>query len=111
MKRKITDTREIYQGIFDIVRSIPEGRVSSYGAVAKAMGLKSGARMVGRAMGFVHDVKPVVPVQRVVNTTGTLSGDDGTRQKKLEAEGVKVKNGKVVDYRKLFWDPLQEMNL
>ncbi|MFB6456707.1 MGMT family protein [Chitinophaga sp. Hz27] len=111
MKRKITDSRELFQGIFDIVRTIPEGRVSSYGAVAKAMGLKAGARMVGRAMGYVDGVKPAVPVQRVVNSIGLLSGDDGTRAKKLEAEGIKVKNGKVVDFRKLFWDPINDMEL
>jgi len=111
MKQKITDTTAIYKGIFDIVRCIPKGRITSYGAVAKAMGLKSGARMVGRAMGFVHGEKPAVPVQRVVNSTGHLSGDDGTRQKKLATEGVKVKNGRVVDFNKLFWDPLVEMEL
>lgn len=111
MKQKITDPEAIYQGIFDIVRSIPKGRVTSYGAVAKAMGLKSGARMVGRAMGFSDGQKPVVPVQRVVNSTGHLSGDNGTRRKKLEAEGVKVKNGKVVNFRELFWDPISEIEV
>jgi methylated-DNA-protein-cysteine methyltransferase related protein len=103
------DTTAIYKAIYDIVRTIPKGRVSTYGAVAKAAGLKSGARMVGRAMGSVMGVKPIVPVQRVVNSSGILSGDDGSRQKKLEAEGVKVKAGKVVDFKKFFWDPLTEM--
>lgn len=111
MKQKITDTEAIYKGIFDIVRSIPKGRVTSYGAVAKAMGLKSRARMVGRAMGFADGQKPLVPVQRVVNSSGHLSDDNGTRQKKLEAEGVKVKNGKVVNFRQLFWDPINEIEL
>ncbi|WP_143305853.1 MGMT family protein [Chitinophaga vietnamensis] len=111
MKQQITDTEAIYKGIFDIVRSIPKGRVTSYGAVAKAMGLKSGARMVGRAMAFTSGQKPVVPVQRVVNSSGHLSGDNGARQKKLEAEGVKVKNGKVVNFQQLFWDPINEIEL
>lgn len=108
MKKPI-DTEAIFAGIFDIVRSIPKGRVTSYGAIAKAMGLKSGARMVGRAMGQVAGVKPAVPVQRVVNSTGMLSGDNGYRQKKLEAEGVAVKGGKVVDFKTRFWDPMEEL--
>ncbi|RAI97883.1 methylated-DNA-protein-cysteine methyltransferase-like protein [Chitinophaga skermanii] len=111
MKQKITNTTDIYKGIFDIVRCVPKGRVTTYGAVAKAMGLKSGARMVGRAMGFVNGEKPAVPVQRVVNSSGHLSGDNGTREKKLAAEGIQVKNGKIVDFKKLFWDPVTEIEL
>src|SRR4051812_35008510 len=109
MKTNTTDTDAIYKAIFDVARSIPKGRVSSYGAIAKAVGLKSGARMVGRAMGHVTGAKPLVPVQRVVNSSGMLSGDDGSRQKKLEAEGVQVNSGRIVDFRKIFWDPLQEL--
>jgi len=107
--KKALDTETIYKGIYDIARNIPKGRVTSYGAIAKAMGLKSGARMVGRAMGHAPMVKPLVPVQRVVNSSGMLSGDDGYRQKKLEAEGVTVKAGKVVDFKKVFWDPMKEL--
>ena len=80
MKTNPIDTEAIYKAIFDVARSIPKGRVTSYGAIAKAVGLKSGARMVGRAMGYVMGVKPIVPVQRVVNSSGMLSGDDGSRQ-------------------------------
>jgi methylated-DNA-protein-cysteine methyltransferase related protein len=109
MKTNTTDTDAIYKAIYDVARSIPKGRVSSYGAIAKAVGLKSGARMVGRAMGAVMGVKPRVPVQRVVNSSGMLSGDDGSRQKMLEAEGVKVKSAKVVDFKKIFWDPMEEL--
>ncbi|SHM98344.1 methylated-DNA-protein-cysteine methyltransferase related protein [Chitinophaga jiangningensis] len=111
MQSKITDTESVYKAIFDIVRCIPKGRVTSYGAVAKAAGLKSGARMVGRAMSFVHGQKPPVPVQRVVNSSGQLSGDDGTRAKKLAAEKVQVKNNRVVDFKKVFWDPVTEIEL
>jgi methylated-DNA-protein-cysteine methyltransferase-like protein len=109
MKTTPIDTEAIYKAIFDVARSIPKGRVTSYGAIAKAVGLKSGARMVGRAMGYVMGVKPAVPVQRVVNSSGMLSGDDGTRQKKLAAEGVKVKSGRIVDFKKIFWDPMEEL--
>jgi methylated-DNA-protein-cysteine methyltransferase-like protein len=106
VKTNIIDTEAIYKAIFDVVRSIPKGRVSSYGAIAKAVGLKSGARMVGRAMGHA---KTSVPVQRVVNSAGVLSGDEGQRKKKLEAEGITVKAGKVVDFKKVFWDPMEEL--
>lgn len=109
MKANTIDTEAIYKAIFDVVRSIPKGRVSSYGAIAKAVGLKSGARMVGRAMSLVMGVKPAIPVQRVVNSTGVLSGDEGQRQKKLEAEGITVKAGKIVDFKKVFWDPMEEL--
>lgn len=109
MKANSIDTESIYKAIFDVVRSIPKGRVSSYGAIAKAVGLKSGARMVGRAMSFTRGVKPAVPVQRVVNSMGVLSGDGGQRQKKLEAEGITVKAGKVVGFKKVFWDPMEEL--
>ena len=109
MKTNTIDPEEIYKAIFDVVRSIPKGRVTSYGAIAKAVGLKSGARMVGRAMGHSMGVKPPVPVQRVVNSTGVLSGDQGQRQKKLEAEGVTVKAGKITDFKKIFWDPMEEL--
>lgn len=109
MKKPAIDTDAIYKAIFDVARSIPKGRVTSYGAIANAIGLKSGARMVGRAMGHSMGVKPAVPVQRVVNSSGMLSGDDGYREKKLAAEGVKVKNGKITDFKNLFWDPLNEL--
>lgn len=106
MKTPITDTEAIYKAIFDVVHNIPKGRVTSYGAIAKAVGLKSGARMVGRAMSFAT---AKIPVQRVVNSSGVLSGDQGSREKKLEAEGVTVKNGKIKDFKKVFWDPMEEL--
>ncbi|GAB3580629.1 MGMT family protein [Hymenobacter daeguensis] len=107
--KKAPDTEAIYQAIFDLVRSIPAGRVSSYGAIAQALGLKSGARLVGRAMGHTSGQQPAVPVQRVVSSTGALSGDNGYRRQKLEAEGITVKGDRVVDFKRLFWDPLQEL--
>jgi methylated-DNA-protein-cysteine methyltransferase-like protein len=109
MKANTIDTEAIYKAIFDVVRSIPKGRVSTYGAIAKAVGLKSGARMVGRAMGHTMGMKPAVPAQRVVNSTGGLSEDDGQRQKKLEAEGITLKAGRIVNFRKIFWDPMKEL--
>jgi methylated-DNA-protein-cysteine methyltransferase-like protein len=94
--------------IHDLVRQIPKGRVTSYGAISKALNLPN-PRMVGRAMGIPSNGKPV-PYQRVVNSTGHLSGDhQNSRRQLLEKEGVKVVGDKVVGFRDLFWDPGKEL--
>lgn len=96
--------------VYQVARQIPRGRVTSYGAIAAALGAKSSARMVGWAMNGCHKVRPKVPAHRVVNRNGMLSGkmhfDPPERMEELlKKEGVKVKNDKVVDFEKLFWDP------
>jgi methylated-DNA-protein-cysteine methyltransferase-like protein len=106
----------IYDLIYDIVRHIPKGRVSSYGAIAAATGAKSGARLVGYAMNDSHKIKPKVPAHRVVNRNGMLTGKHHFEtpqrmQELLEKEGVKVVDDKVVDFEKRFWDPLKELGL
>ncbi|WPQ65565.1 MGMT family protein [Chitinophaga sancti] len=100
--------------VFDIARSIPKGRVTSYGAIAKALGKGNLSRMVGRAMGLVNEEKKPVPFQRVVNSQGYLTGDPrhiAVRRKLLEKEGVEIKNDKVVNFRNIFWDPSEEIDL
>ncbi|NOW96022.1 MGMT family protein [Mucilaginibacter sp. SG564] len=107
----VYDNKEIYKAIFDVVRLIPPGRVTSYGALAKAVGLKSGARMVGRAM-FLSDSETLpVPVHRVVNSSGYIVNDNGHRERELLLEGIKVRNDKIVDFKKVFWDPLKEIDI
>lgn len=106
--------QSIYDVIYDIVRTIPKGRVTSYGAIAAAIGVKSGARMVGYAMNASHNAKPKVPAHRVVNRNGLLTGKHHfTPPEKMEQllkkEGVRVKDDKVVDFDKLFWDPVKEL--
>lgn len=105
-----------FEQVFDVVRLIPKGRVTSYGAIAAALGTKLSARMVGWAMNAAHNVKPKVPAQRVVNRAGMLSGKmhfgTPTRmQALLEKEGVKVVDDKVVDFETRFWDPAKELGL
>ncbi len=99
------------QQVYAIVREIPKGRVTSYGAIAAALGSRA-ARQVGWAMNNAVNAKPKVPAHRVVNGKGILSGKHhfgGNRMKELlEKEGVKVKNDKVVNFKELFWDPLSE---
>ena len=104
----------IYDAIYDVVRSVPKGRVTSYGAVAAAIGAASGARVVGYAMNMCAGVKPKVPAHRVVNRNGMLTGKHHFNppeqmQKLLEKEGIKIKDDKVVDFNKLYWDPMVEL--
>ncbi|HVF97622.1 MAG TPA: MGMT family protein [Flavisolibacter sp.] len=105
-----------FEQVFDVVRQIPKGRVTSYGAVAAALGTKLSARMVGWAMNAAHNVKPKVPAQRVVNRNGMLSGKmhfatPTHMQELLEKEGVKVVDDKVVDFEKKFWNPAVELSI
>lgn len=105
-----------YDQVYQVVRLIPKGRVSSYGAIASYLGTKGSARMVGYAMNAAHTAYPPVPTQRVVNRNGMLTGkfhfgSPDLMQQLLENEGVKVENDKVSDFKKLFWDPATELEL
>jgi methylated-DNA-protein-cysteine methyltransferase-like protein len=103
-----------FELVYEVARQIPRGRVTSYGAIAAALGTKLSARMVGWAMNGSHRAKPRVPAHRVVNRIGMLSGKHhftppGRMEMLLKKEGIKVKNDKVVDFEKLFWDPVKEL--
>lgn len=100
---------DFFERVYQIVRQIPEGRVTSYGAIAKAIGAARSARMVGYAMNASHHLEDV-PAHRVVNRSGVLTGKhhfDGTNlmQQLLENEGIKVVNNQIVDFKKYFWEP------
>ena len=108
------NTDSFFEMVYDIARLIPKGRVTSYGAIANYVGIKLSARMVGWAMNGAGKVKPKVPAHRVVNRLGILSGkhhfgDPDAMEKMLNKEGIKVKNDKIVDFEKLFWDPAEEL--
>lgn len=103
-----------FELVFDVVRQIPKGRVTSFGAIAAALGAKSSARMVGWAMNGTARVRPKVPAHRVVNRQGLLTGKihfdhPSHMQELLEKEGVKVVDDQVVDFQKKFWDPVKEL--
>ena len=105
---------DFFNQVWELVRQIPKGRVSSYGAIAAALGAKSGARMVGWAMNSSHGQNPPVPAHRVVNRMGQLSGKNHfpspTRmQELLEKEKIRVINDQIIDFEKHFWDPLKEL--
>ena len=115
MKKEAENKADIYDAIYDMVRLVPTGRVTSYGAIAAAIGMKSGARLVGYAMNHCHGVKPKVPAHRVVNHSGLLTGKHhfggDKMQQLLEKEGVKVIDDKVQRFKELFWDPATELSL
>ncbi len=100
-----------FEKVYVIVRQIPFGRVTSYGAIAKALGTKGSSRMVGWAMNASHTELPPVPAHRVVNRNGYLTGkhhfgSPDLMQQLLENEGIRVEKDRVVDFKKLFWQPL-----
>jgi methylated-DNA-protein-cysteine methyltransferase-like protein len=109
-------TNDFFQNVFDVVRLIPKGRVTSYGAIAKYLGTGGSSRMVGWAMNASHHVKPKVPAHRVVNRNGMLTGKahfatPTLMEELLLKEKIKVKNETVLDFEKLFWDPVIELGL
>lgn len=108
--------KDFYEMVYQVVRLIPKGRVSSYGAIAAYLGAKTSSRVVGYAMNGAHSIKPKVPAHRVVNRNGLLTGKHHFEtpwqmQELLEKEKIKVVNDKVQDFENLFWDPTQELKL
>lgn len=104
-----------FNDVYEVVKLIPKGRVTSYGAIAKYLGAAKSSRVVGYAMNAAHSI-PNIPAQRVVNRNGMLSGKhhfatETRMQELLEKEGVKVKDDKVVDFEKRFWDPAVELEM
>src|SRR3954470_5355188 len=102
-----------FSNVYEVVKHIPRGRVTSYGAIAQYLGIKSGARMVGWAMNAAHGV-PDVPAHRVVNASGLLTGrhhfhPPELMQELLESEGVEVKDYKVQEFTQVNWDPTHEL--
>lgn len=92
------------QQVWEISKLIPKGRVSSYGAIAKAVGFPNHSRHVGKAMG---GCPKDVPAHRVISSSGTLSVPEF--HERLEAEGIEVKNFKIKNFKELFWNPLEEL--
>lgn len=109
MTKLKSNNDNFFERVYEIVRQIPEGKVTSYGAIAKALGAARSARMVGWAMNASHNLDDV-PAHRVVNRIGVLSGKhhfDGTNlmQQLLENEGIQVVDNQIIDFEKHFWEP------
>lgn len=100
-----------FDDIYDVVRLIPYGRVTSYGAIAKYLG-GGGARMVGWAMNASHGMLDV-PAHRVVNRNGILTGKHhfggNLMEELLESEGIRIEKDQVVEFKNLFWNPSDEL--
>lgn len=98
---------DYYDRVYDIVEQIPEGKVTTYGAIARVLGITSGARMVGYALNNAVETK--IPAHRVVNRNGELTGrahfPDDTMRERLKQEGVKFVDEYQIDIDTHFWDP------
>lgn len=108
--------KDFFEMVYAVVRLIPRGRVTSYGAIANYLGTKSSARLVGYAMNAAGKVKPKVPAHRVVNRNGMLTGKlhfehPHQMQELLEKENIEVKNDQAMNFEKLFWDPTSELEM
>jgi len=110
-----TDKENFFDLVYQVVRLIPKGRATSYGAIAHYLGSKGGARTVGYAMNAAHTMDDV-PAHRVVNRQGMLTGKfhfspPEKMQQLLEAEGLVVENDKIVNFKEIYWDPNVELAL
>ena len=116
LRQGAVQERDFFQDVMDVVRQIPRGRVTSYGAIAKYIGAARSARIVGYCMNNAHASSPPVPAHRVVNSSGLLTGKHHfatptQMEYLLRKEGVKVKDDQVVDFKRKFWDPAVELDL
>lgn len=107
---------DFFESVYQVVRLIPKGKVTTYGAIAACLGSKSSSRVVGYAMNGSHRVKPKVPAHRVVNRNGQLSGKmhfetPYQMEELLKKEGVVVKNDQIQNFKQHFWDPIKALKL
>lgn len=116
MPKSKIDKAILTQAVYDIVKTIPYGRATSYGAIARAAGYYTLSRMVGRIMSECNSSETNIPAYRVVNSQGVLSGkgafgDFDEMQKLLESEGIVIVNNKIKNWKTVFWNPLEEINI
>ena len=107
--------QDFFQNVYDVVRLIPKGRATSYGAIAKYLGSPRSSRMVGWAMNNAHKLKGI-PAHRVVNRMGLLTGkmhfvSATAMEELLNKEGVIVTEDQIVHFETIFWDPAKELSL
>ena len=110
-----SDTENFFDKVYGVTKLIPYGRVTSYGAIAKYLGAARSSRMVGWAMNGAGKY-PDVPAHRVVNRVGLLTGkmhfgSSNAMQQMLAEEGIQVKDDKIVNFKKYFWDPVIELGM
>ena len=108
------DQDSFFQRVYKVVKQIPYGRVTSYGAIAEYLGSKGSARMVGWAMNGSHTVPENIPAHRVVNRNGMLTGKhhfggQDVMKQLLESEGIVVENDRIVNFKVKFWNPAENL--
>jgi methylated-DNA-protein-cysteine methyltransferase-like protein len=111
----MTGNDSFFHRVYDVVRRIPYGRVTSYGAIAQYLGSKGSARMVGWALNSSKYNLKNIPAHRVVNRKGLLTGKrafggESTMRELLESEGIVVIDDRISHFEAVFWDPQQELN-
>jgi len=111
--KKMKEDKDFFEAVYDIVRLIPHGKVTTYGAIAQALGSKGAARMVGWAMNASH-MAANIPAHRVVNRNGLLTGKmhfptPTTMEKRIMEEGIMVENDQILNFKSVFWDPSTEI--
>ncbi|HKL08837.1 MAG TPA: MGMT family protein [Bacteroidales bacterium] len=116
MKSRNKKNERFFEKVYNVAREIPFGRVTSYGAIASYLGSVKSARIVGWAMNSALSERKYVPAHRVVNRNGLLTGkhhfgNTNTMKQLLENEGIVVKEDRIVDFNKIFWDPSKEIPL
>jgi methylated-DNA-protein-cysteine methyltransferase related protein len=107
---------DFYDKVYEVVRLIPVGKVTSYGAIAAYLGTAQSSRMVGWAMNNAHVQEKYVPAHRVVNRNGLLTGkhhfgSPTIMQELLEAEGITVIDDQIIDFESHFWNPMIELDM
>lgn len=108
------DKRSFFEDVYEVVKLVPAGRVTSYGAIARYLGAARSARVVGWAMQNAHTMLDQVPAHRVLNRQGLLTGKQHyssptEMQERLEAEGLRVENDQLQEFDRYFWDPATEL--
>ena len=106
---------DFFDKVYEVVREIPPGRVTSYGAIAAYLGSPGAARMVGWAMNASGAQTEYVPAHRVVNRNGLLTGKQhfdtpAAMEELLENEGIEIVEDQIRNFEKKFWDPSKELN-
>lgn len=105
-----------FEKVYEVVKLIPEGRITSYGAIAAYLAAKGSARMVGWAMNSSHLLPENIPAHRVVNRNGLLTGKhhfggSNTMKELLESEGLIIENDQIINFSEKFWNPAIELEI
>lgn len=108
------EKKSFFQRVYAVVKQIPYGRATSYGAIARYLGTGKSARMVGYAMNASHNQLDNIPAHRVVNRNGRLTGKHHfggphVMQNLLESEGLTIVEDQIINFEKYYWDPSREL--